>query len=118
MSRRARLGLLGAVAALALPGPALGARVHAGLDPDADPKAVAAAVEHATGQRVTVLEGLRALAVDARPAEVRRVPGIAWVEEDVVRRLAFTPSDPLAARQWYTSPTHAYDAWDLSLIHI
>jgi len=112
VSRRARLGLLGAVAALALPGPALGARLHAGLDPGVDPKDVAAAVERATGQPVTVLDGLRALAVDARPAEVRRVPGVAWVEEDVVRRLAFTPSDPLAARQWYTSATHAYDAWD------
>jgi subtilisin family serine protease len=59
-----------------------------------------------------VLDGLRAIAVDARPAEVRRTPGVAWVEQDVVRRLAFTPSDPLAARQWYTAATHAYDAWD------
>ena len=112
MSWRARLGLLGAVAALALPGPAFGARLHAGLDPGADPKGVAAAVERATGQPVTVLDGLRAIAVDARPAEVRRTPGVAWVEQDVVRRLAFAPSDPLAARQWYTAATRAYDAWD------
>ncbi|HET7367488.1 MAG TPA: S8 family serine peptidase [Gaiella sp.] len=112
MSRRARLGLLGAVAALAVPGPALGARLHAGLDPGAEPRAVAAAVERATGRPVTVLEGLRALAVEARAAEVGPVPGVAWVEEDVVRRLAFTPSDPFAPRQWYTAATHAYDAWD------
>ena len=73
---------------------------------------MAAAVERATGRHVEVLDGLRALAVDAAPARVRAVSGVAWVEPEVTRRLAFAPSDPLATRQWYTTATHAYDAWE------
>jgi hypothetical protein len=113
VSRRARLGLLGAVAALALPGPAVAARLHAGVEPGADPRAVGVAVERATGRHVEVLDDFHALAVDAAPAQVRAVDGVTWVEPDVVRRLAFDPGDPLASRQWYTAATHAYDAWEL-----
>jgi len=113
VSGRARLGLLGAAVALALPGQALAGRVHAGLEPGADARVVAAAVERATGRQADVLAGLRVLSVDASPARVRSVPGVAWVEPEVTRRLAFTPTDPLATRQWYTTATHAYDAWDL-----
>ena len=113
MSGRARLGLLGAAVALALPGQALAGRVHAGLEPGADARVVAAAVERATGRQADVLAGLRVLSVDASSARVRSVPGVAWVEPEVTRRLAFTPTDPLATRQWYTGATHAYDAWDL-----
>jgi subtilisin family serine protease len=113
VSPRARLGLLGAVAALVLPGHALAAgHVYAGVRPNADPQVVAAAVEHATGSRTEVLDGLHALSVEASPARVRAVPGVAWVEPEVVRRLAFAPTDPLATRQWYAAATHAYDAWD------
>ena len=112
MSRRAGLGVLGAVVVLALPGHAFaGGRVHAGVEPGADPHVVAAAVEHATGRHVDVLAGLHALAVEASPARVRAVAGVAWAESEVTRRLAFSPNDPLATRQWYSSATHAYDAW-------
>ena len=45
MSPRARVGLLGAVAVLALPAPAVAGRVHVGISPGANPHAVAAAVE-------------------------------------------------------------------------
>ena len=31
----------------------------------------------------------------------------------VTRRLAFSPNDPLATRQWYSVATHAYAAWEL-----
>ena len=114
MTRRARLGLLGAVVALVGPGQALAAgRVHAGVEPDADPHAVAAAVERATGRRAEALDGLHALSVEAAPAQVRAVPGVTWVEREVVRRLAFNPTDPLATRQWYSVATHAYDAWEM-----
>jgi subtilisin family serine protease len=114
VSRRARLGLIGAVAVLVLPGRALAAgHVYAGVEPGADPHVVADAVERATGRGAEVLSGLHALSVDARPAQVRPVPGVTWVEPEVVRRLAFNPTDPLAARQWYTAATHAYDAWEI-----
>jgi hypothetical protein len=111
VSLHARVALVGAVAALVLPGPALTARAHVGLEPGADPHAVAAAVERATGHRAEVLEGLRALSVDAPAALLRGVDGVAWVEPAFVRRLAFEPTDPLAPRQWYSTATHAYDAW-------
>jgi len=108
----ARLGLLGAVAALAVPVPAVAGRAHVGVAPDADPRAVAAAVERVTGHRVEVLEGLHALSVDGARERLRRLDGVAWVEPAVVRRLAFAPTDPLASRQWYLGATHAFDAWD------
>jgi subtilisin family serine protease len=109
---RAPLGVLAAVAALVAPGQAIAARVHVGIAPGADPAVVAAAVERATGARPRVLGGLDALSVDASLARLQGIPGVAWVEPDVVRRLAFAPTDPLAGRQWYAAATHAYDAWD------
>ena len=112
MSHRARVGLLGLVAALALPTPAVAGRVHVGVESGADPHVVAAAVERATGRRTEVLDGLRALAVDAPADRVRGIDGVAWVEPALVRRLAFLPTDPLAPRQWYLSATHAFDAWE------
>ena len=112
MTLWARLGLLGAVAALAVPVPAVAGRAHVGVAPDADPRAVAAAVERVTGHRVEVLEGLHALSVDGARERLRRLDGVAWVEPAVVRRLAFAPTDPLASRQWYLGATHAFDAWD------
>ena len=44
-------------------------------------------------------------------SELRGIDGIAWVERERVRRLAFAPSDPLAFRQWYAVANRAYDAW-------
>jgi subtilisin family serine protease len=112
VTRRATLVLCGVGAALALPTPSLAARLHVGLEQGADTQTVAAAVERATGRHVEILHGLRTLALDAEPARVRKIAGVAWVERDVVRRLAFEPTDPLATRQWYAAATHAYDAWD------
>ena len=101
----------GAVAGLVLPGPALAGRVHVGLEPGADPEVVAAAIEDRTGRRAEILHGLGAIAVDAAPARLRGLGGVAWVERNAVRRLAYEPTDPLAARQWYATATRAYDAW-------
>jgi subtilisin family serine protease len=111
VTRRATLVLVGVVAALALPAPSLAGRLHVGLERGADPETVANAVERATGRHVEVLDDLRVLALDAAPARVEDVEGVAWVERAVVRRLAFEPTDPLAARQWYATATRAYDAW-------
>lgn len=111
MTSRALAGAL-AVAALVLPGTASAVRYHVGLEPQADPATVAATVERATGRRPAVLAGLRALAVDARPGELRGVEGVAWVEPERVRRLAFVPTDPLAPRQWYATANRAFDAWE------
>ena len=82
--------------------------------PGADPHAVAAAVE--AGDRPSRGGASAASArclVDAAPAQLRGLAGVAWVEPAVVRRLAFAPTDPLAIRQWYIGATHAFDAWDL-----
>ena len=112
MTLRAPLGVLAVIAALVLPAPSLAGRLHVGVEPGSDPQRVAAAVEAATGRPAEILDGLGALTVEAPAAALRGVPGVAWVEPDVVRRLAFAPTDPLAGRQWYAAATHAYDAWD------
>jgi hypothetical protein len=106
----ALLGAL-AVVALALPTPSHATRYSVGLKPGADPATVVARVERATGNRPANLAPLRTLAVDGRESELRGIVGVAWVERERVRRLAFAPSDPLAFRQWYAVANRAYDAW-------
>ena len=114
MSRRARLAWALAVAALTVPTPGLAARYTVGLGPDADAAAVAVALERATGKRPTSLAPLRALSVEApRDAALRGIDGVAWVERDRVRRVAFVPTDPLAPKQWYAAQNRAYDAWEV-----
>ena len=48
----------------------------------------------------------------ARAPRVADLPGAAYVERLGSRRLAYTPNDPLAARQWYLGMTRAFDYWD------
>jgi subtilisin family serine protease len=116
MRRRALAGALAACAALALPATGLGARYHVGVEPGADPADVAARVERATGAAVESLAPIRALVVDVRDTRsaelLDRVPGVAYVERARHRRLAFAPTDPYAARQWYAIANRSYDAWD------
>jgi hypothetical protein len=73
---------------------------------------VADRVESAAGHPVTKI-GSFALSVQARKAaQLSAVQGVSWVERDrASRRLAFSPNDPLAIRQWYLGRTHAFDAW-------
>ena len=101
MRSRALVWALTVAAALTFPGASLAARYTLGLRPAADPASVAAAVEHVTGKRPASLAPLRALSAVGRPRELRAIPGVAWVERDRVRRVAFVPTDPLAPRQWY-----------------
>jgi len=100
--------------ALLAPGGAEAARYAVGLEPGASPAGVRRALERATGGSVaTGLLALRALMLRAPGAQgVARIPGVAWVERlDARRRMAYAPTDPLAARQWYLAQTRAFDAW-------
>ncbi len=113
MRRGALVGALVWCAVLASPPASLAARYHVGLAPGADASVVATAVERATGEWPTSLAPLRALAVDLPSrAALDGVPGVAWVERDRSRQLAFAPTDPLAPRQWYAAANRSYDAWE------
>jgi Subtilase family/Bacterial pre-peptidase C-terminal domain len=115
VTRRALLVVLALGAWLALPGVAQaaeGARVAVGLAPGADPARVAAAVERRTGEGVQRMTPIPALVVDL-PAGVslKGIRGIRYVEPTFTRRLALTPSDPLAPRQWYLTKSRFYETW-------
>jgi thermitase len=100
------------VIALAAPGSASAARFAIGVEKGADSRAVAQRIEAHTGNRVSRIGpfALSARAPDA--AGLSAVTGVAWVERiRASRRLMFTPSDPLALRQWYLSRINAFDAW-------
>ncbi|HET9243522.1 MAG TPA: S8 family serine peptidase [Gaiella sp.] len=113
MRPRALVGALACCAALALPGVAHGARYHLGLAPGADPVRVADQVRAATGVEPDNLAPLHALAVDAPRSALDGIAGVSWIERARTRRLAFAPSDPLAARQWYAVANRSYDAWEV-----
>lgn len=100
-----------AVLALALAGQAGAARFAVGVDPAVSLHRVAARLPGAVSFR---LAPLHALVVDAPSVRgVKRVRGVRWVEwlGSRRRRLAFTPTDPLAAKQWYLQQDHAFDTW-------
>jgi subtilisin family serine protease len=110
MRRLALAGLL--CAAVLAPGSAQAARFSVGIQKGADQDAVARRLEAAARHPVTKI-GSFALSVQARKAaKLRSVPGVSWVERDrASRRIAFSPNDPLAVRQWYLGRVHAFDAW-------
>jgi subtilisin family serine protease len=105
---------LACAAALAL-APAAGAeglvRVAVGVEPGVSPGRVAASLER-LGATVESLAPVPALVADLPPeADPRTIPGVRYVERLGERRLAFTPNDPLLARQWYVVQNRAFDAW-------
>lgn len=103
-----------AAAALAAAPPASAARFAVGVAEHAGVDAVASALADATGRAPERhLAPLDVLVVEARSAaRLRAVPGVAYVERlDHDRRLAFTPDDPLAARQWHLPYVRAFDFW-------
>lgn len=102
---------LTAALALALAAPASAARFAVGLEPGADPDAVANRLD---GRVTREHLALGALTLTAHaPGRAAAVPGVAYVERlDVPRRLAFTPTDPLAVRQWYLEQVRAFAAWE------
>jgi subtilisin family serine protease len=112
MIRKTALLALVLGASLALPGAAQAARVAVGLEPGADPARVAAAVERRTGTRATTLLPIPALVVELpRGRSLAGIRGVRYVEPITTRRPAFTPSDPLADKQWYLTKSRFYERW-------
>ncbi len=109
-----RLLLVAAVVAvwLTAPASASAARVAVGLAHGANARAVAAAVQERTGNRPESLKPIPALVVDL-PAgmSLHGISGIRYVEPLVTRHLAFTPTDPLASKQWYLAYSGFYSPW-------
>jgi hypothetical protein len=110
-----RRALAGAAVLLCLgTGTAHAGRFAVGLEPGVSVDAVAARLATLTGGEVERdLVALRALVVEApKGSAIARVPGVAYVERiDTRRRLAFSPPDPLAPKQWYLSAIRAFEAW-------
>jgi len=107
-----RLFLAGLLCLVVAPSSAQAARFSVGVEKGADVDAVANRVESVAGHPVTKI-GSFALSVQApKGARLHSLRGVAWVERDrASRRLAFSPNDPLAIRQWYLGRIHAFDAW-------
>ena len=101
-----------AVVWLAFPAGANAARVAVGLTPGADARAVAVAMEQRTGNRPESLRPIPALLIDV-PAGVSLagIRGIRYVEPLITRHLAYTPNDPLVAKQWYLGYSGFYEPW-------
>jgi hypothetical protein len=100
-----------AVLALASAAPAHGARFAVGVEHGVSLSRVAA---HLPGRVSYRLAPLRILVVESQSVRgVRRIPGVRYVEwlGTRRRRLAFTPADPLMARQWYIQQDRAFDFW-------
>jgi subtilisin family serine protease len=107
-----RLALTIFALALAAPGSASAARFAIGVERGADSRAVAQRIEARTGNPVSRI-GPFALSVRAPTAAgLSTVRGVSWVERiRASRRIMFTPTDPLAVKQWYLSRIRAFDAW-------
>jgi subtilisin family serine protease len=107
-----RLALATFLVALAAPGSASAARFAIGVEDGADSRAVAQRIEAQIGSRVSRIGPFALSARAPNAGSLSSVIGVAWVERiRASRRLMFTPSDPFAARQWYLSRIHAFDAW-------
>jgi subtilisin family serine protease len=104
---------IAAALALALPAPAAAARYAVGLESGATRADVARELRAVTGGTVTPLApfGLVLRASTARGAA--SVPGVRYLErlDTQRRRIAFVPTDPLFAKQWYLQQIRAFDAW-------
>jgi subtilisin family serine protease len=111
--KRILVVLAAAVSAwLLVPGTAGATRFAVGLTRDADRAAVAEAIAARTGARPRDLAPIPALVVDSRLGfSLTGVPGVRYVEPVVSRHLAFTPTDPLATKQWYLTQSRFYESW-------
>jgi hypothetical protein len=106
-----RATTVAAAVALVFAGHAGAARFAIGVDHSVPLQRVAA---HLPGHVSFRLAALHTLVVDAPHVRgVKRIPGVRWVEwlGSRRRKLAFTPTDPLAAKQWYLQQDHAFDTW-------
>jgi len=108
-----RAATLVAAAALVTPAQAGAARFAVGVDAGVSLKRVASRLQ-AFGPVGRDLARLHVLVVEAPTMRgAKRVHGVRWVEwlGSRRRRVAFTPSDPLASRQWYLQYDRAFDFW-------
>ena len=111
--RRAAAGAVAAAAALVVSGAANAARFAVGVAPTASLSHVSAKLS-AYGSVSRDLTQLHVLVVDGSSVRgVKRIDGVRWVEwlGTRKRRLAFTPNDALAAKQWYLQEDRAFDFW-------
>jgi subtilisin family serine protease len=110
--RRLALVVWVAAVGLVVPATADAARVAVGLARGTDAQVVASALERRTGSRPESLAPIRALVVDLPAgASLRGIRGVRYVEPAVTRHLAFTPTDPLASKQWYLTYSGFYSSW-------
>jgi len=110
---RAAAFVAAAAAAVALSGNAFAARFAVGVDPGTSLPKVAARLD-AYGTVSRDLDRLHVLVVDGKTVRgVKHIGGVRWVEwlGSRNRRLAFTPNDALAAKQWYLQQDRAFDFW-------
>jgi subtilisin family serine protease len=112
--RSAAVAITGAAAAVLVgAGAASAARFAVGVDRSVPLPLVAAHLRE-FGPVTRDLARLHVLVVDSPSVRgVKRIHGVRWVEwlGSRRRRLAFTPTDPLAARQWYLQQDRAFDFW-------
>jgi subtilisin family serine protease len=102
-----------AAAALLGAGPAGAARFAVGVDPSV-PLSVVTTQLRELGPVTRSLARLHVLIVESPSVRgVKRIRGVRWVEwlGSRRRRVAFTPTDPLAAKQWYLQLDRAFDFW-------
>ncbi|MDX6410697.1 MAG: serine protease, partial [Gaiellaceae bacterium] len=106
-----RATTVAAAAVLVFAGQAGAARFAVGVDPSVSLQLVAAQLPGRVSFRLAALHTLVVDAPSVRGA--KRVHGVRWVEwlGSHRRRVAFTPTDPLAPKQWYLQQDHAFDAW-------
>jgi Subtilase family len=107
--------LIAVLVAFAAPSAADAARFAVGVRQGADASALRAELDARGLGRGESLAPVPAVLVDAPSADaLRGLPGAAYVERLRARRtLAYTPNDPLVARQWYLAQNRAYDAWEV-----
>ena len=114
MIRRTVVALtVAAAAALLGVAPAGAARFAVGVDPSVPLRSVATHLRE-YGPVTRGLAPLHVLVVESPSARgVRRIDGVRWVEwlGSRERRVAFEPTDPLAAKQWYLQQDRAFDFW-------
>jgi hypothetical protein len=111
--RRLILTLAGAASLwLLAPTTASAARFAVGLEPGADPNAIAAEITARTGATTRILAPIPALVVrsSTRPS-LAGIAGIRYVEPVISRHLAYVPSDPLVQKQWYLAQSRFYEPW-------
>lgn len=100
--------------AILVPGTASAARFAIGLKPRADARALATQIERRTRMPVRDLAPIRVLVAHASDESAfAGLDDLRYVERERVRRLAFTPNDPLVPKQWYLAQLRAYDAWEV-----